>query len=158
RFAIHQAQRALAQTLAAADERHVVFHARGGSIARGGGRIDTLVRAAPAGTVNGGLRVTEQGESVQQGYWLRPLAMRPLERAFSALTLATSPGRRGTPAVDSPAYLKCAAALAAASGETYRKLVYAESDFYDYFRAVTPIDVIERMQIGSRPIHRTEAE
>src|SRR5262249_18485025 len=98
------------------------------------------------------------GESVQQGYGLRPIAMRTLERAFSALTLATSPARRGTPAVDSPAYLKCAAALAAASGETYRKLVYAESDFYDYFRAVTPIDVIERMQIGSRPIHRTEAE
>ena len=158
RFATHQAQRALAQTLAAADERHVVFHARGGSIARGGGRIDALVKAAPAGAVNGVLRLTEQGEAVQQSYGLRPIAMRTLERAFSALALATSSAQRGMLALDAPAHLKCAGIVAAASRDSYRGLVYAESDFYDYFRAVTPIDVIERMQIGSRPVHRTEAE
>src|SRR6202035_1764488 len=82
RFATHQAQRALAQTLAAADERHVVFHARGGSVARGGGRIDALVKAAPAGAINGVLRLTEQGEAVEQSYGLRPIAMRTLERAL----------------------------------------------------------------------------
>lgn len=158
RFATHQAQRALAQTLAAADEHHVVFHARGGSIARGGGRIDSLVKAAPAGAVNGVLRLTEQGESVQQGYGLRPIAMRTLERAFSALALTTSAAQRGMLAPDSPSHLKCAALVAAASRDAYRNLVYAESDFYDYFRAVTPIDVIERMQIGSRPVHRTDTE
>jgi phosphoenolpyruvate carboxylase len=158
RFATHQAQRALAQTLAAADERHVVFHARGGSIPRGGGRIDGLVRAAPAGAVNGVLRLTEQGEAVQQSYGLRPIAMRTLERAFSALALAASSAQRGMLALDAPAYLKCAGTVASASRDAYRSLVYAESDFYDYFRAVTPIDVIERMQIGSRPVHRTEAE
>jgi phosphoenolpyruvate carboxylase len=158
RFATHQAQRALAQTLAAADERHVVFHARGGSIARGGGRIDALVKAAPAGAVNGVLRLTEQGEAVQQSYGLRPIAMRTLERAFSALGLATAAAQRGMLAADAPAYLKCAGTVASVSRETYRALVYAESDFYDYFRAVTPIDVIERMQIGSRPVHRTETE
>jgi phosphoenolpyruvate carboxylase len=158
RFATHQAQRALAQTLAAADERHVVFHARGGSIARGGGRIDSLVKAAPAGAVNGVLRLTEQGESVQQSYGLRPIAMRTLERAFSALGLATSSAQRGTLAPDAPSHLECAGIIATASREAYRALVYAESDFYDYFRSVTPIDVIERMQIGSRPIHRTDAE
>jgi phosphoenolpyruvate carboxylase len=158
RFATHQAQRALAQTLAAADERHVVFHARGGSIARGGGRIDALVKAAPAGAINGVLRLTEQGEAVQQSYGLRPIAMRTLERAFSALALATSAAQRGTLAGDAPSHLKCAEAVAVASRDAYRSLVYAESDFYDYFRAVTPIDVIERMQIGSRPVHRTETE
>ncbi|MFL6605289.1 MAG: phosphoenolpyruvate carboxylase [Steroidobacteraceae bacterium] len=158
RFATHQAQRALAQTLAAADERHVVFHARGGSIPRGGGRIDALVRAAPAGAVNGVLQLTEQGEAVQQSYGLRPIAMRTLERAFSALALATSAAQRGLLAPDAPAHLKCAGALANASRDAYRELVYAESDFYDYFRAVTPIDVIERMQIGSRPVHRTETQ
>jgi phosphoenolpyruvate carboxylase len=157
RFATHQAQRALAQTLAAADERHVVFHARGGSIARGGGRIDALVKAAPAGAVNGVLRLTEQGESVQQGYGLRPIAMRTLERAFSTLALTASDAQRGMLAPDQPSHLKCAGIIAAASREAYRALVYGERDFYDYFRAVTPIDVIERMQIGSRPIHRTDA-
>lgn len=155
RFATHQAQRALAQALAAADERHVVFHARGGSVARGGGRIDSLVKAAPAGAVNGVLRLTEQGEAVQQSYGLRPIAMRTLERAFSALGLATSAAQRGMLATDAPAHLRCAGIVAAASRGAYRSLVYAESDFYDYFRSVTPIDVIERMQIGSRPVHRT---
>jgi len=158
RFATHQAQRALAQALAAADERHVVFHARGGSLARGGGRIDALVRAAPAGAVNGVLRLTDQGEAVQQSYGLRPIAMRTLERAFSALALATSAAQRGMLAADAPTHLKCATTIAHASRDAYRELVYAESDFYDYFRAVTPIDVIERMQIGSRPVHRTETE
>ncbi len=154
RFATHQAQRALAQALAAADERHVVFHARGGSIARGGGRIDELVKAAPAGAVNGVLRLTEQGESVQQGYGLRPIAMRTLERAFNALALATSSAQRGTLAGDEPSHVECVATIAEASSECYRGLVHAEPDFYDYFRAVTPIDVIERMQIGSRPVYR----
>jgi len=158
RFATHQAQRALAETLAAANERHVVFHARGGSIARGGGRIDSLIKAAPAGAVNGVLRLTEQGEAVQQSYGLRPIAMRTLERAFSALSLATSAANRGTLAPDAPAHLKCAGAVALASKEAYQSLVYAQRDFFDYFSAVTPIDVIERMQIGSRPVHRADQE
>ncbi|HKT74209.1 MAG TPA: phosphoenolpyruvate carboxylase [Steroidobacteraceae bacterium] len=157
RFATHQAQRALAQALAAADERHVVFHARGGSIARGGGRIDSLVRAAPAGAVNGVLRLTEQGESVQQGYGLRPIAMRTLERAFNSLSLTTSAAQRGTLAADSAAHLECAATLSAASREAYQRLVYDRPEFYEYFRSVTPIDVIERMQIGSRPAHRSDS-
>src|SRR5262249_52713199 len=123
RFATHQGQRALAQTLAAADERHVVFHARGGSTARGGGRIDPPVKAAPAGAVNGVLRLTEQGESVQQGYGLRPIAMRTLERAFSALALATSAAQRGTLSADASEHLNCAAILAGASRDTYRELV-----------------------------------
>jgi len=141
-----------------ADERHVVFHARGGSVARGGGRIDALVKAAPAGAINGVLRLTEQGEAVQQSYGLRPIAMRTLERAFSALSLATSAANRGMLAPDAPAHLECAGTIAAASRDAYQSLVYGETDFYDYFRAVTPIDVIERMQIGSRPVHRTEME
>jgi phosphoenolpyruvate carboxylase len=84
--------------------------------------------------------------------------MRTLERAFSALALANSSAQRGTLAPDAPTHLRCATKLAAVSRDAYRSLVYGESDFYEYFRAVTPIDVIERMQIGSRPILRTEAE
>lgn len=156
RMAIHQAQRALAQVLAAAGDRHVVFHARGGSLARGGGRIDSLVMAAPAGAVNGVLRIREQGETVKQGYGLRPIAMRTLERAFNALGLATSAAKRGKLPPDSAAHLECATTVADGSREAYRRLVYGDPDFYEYFRAVTPIDVIERMQIGSRSVHREE--
>ena len=161
RYAGHQAQRALARMAAAEGEKYVVFHARGGSIARGGDRIDALVKSAPAGTINGTLRVREQGETIKQGYGLRPIAMRTLERAFNALSLATvtsraDPGSGRGPEQDSPAHLECAATLAAASRDAYRRLVHGESEFPDYFRAVTPIDVIERMQVGSRPVHRED--
>jgi phosphoenolpyruvate carboxylase len=155
RMAIHEAQRSLAQVLAAAGDRTVVFHARGGSLARGGGRIDSIVMAAPAGAVNGVLRIREQGETIKQGYGLRPIAMRTLERAFNALSLTTSAAKRGTLAPDSPGLLACATTLADASREAYRALAY-NPEFFEYFRAVTPIDVIERMQIGSRSIHREE--
>jgi phosphoenolpyruvate carboxylase len=133
-----------------------VFYARGGSIARGGSRIDALVRSAPAGTVNGTLRVREQGETVKQGYGLRPIAMRTLERAFNALSLATVASRKPESAAENPAHVECAATLAEASREAYRHLVFGDSEFHDYFRAVTPIDVIERMQVGSRPVHRED--
>jgi phosphoenolpyruvate carboxylase len=156
RVAIHQAQHALAQVLGAAGDRTLVFHARGGSLARGGGRIDSIVMAAPAGAMNGVLRIREQGETIKQGYGLRPIAMRTLERAFNALSLTTSSAKRGKLLPDSPAFLEFATTLAEVSRGAYRRLVYEEPEFFDYFRAVTPIDVIERMQIGSRSIHREE--
>lgn len=156
RVAIHQAQQSLPQVLAAAGDRTVIFHARGGSPARGGGRIDSIIMAAPAGAVNGMLRIREQGETIKQGYGLRPIAMRTLERACNALSLTTAAAKRGKLPPDSPAFLECATTLADASREAYRRLVYSDPEFFEYFRAVTPIDVIERMQIGSRSIHREE--
>ena len=154
RVIIHEAQRELARVLTSAGEQTVVFHARGSSIARGGGRIEALVKAAPSGAVDGVLRIREQGATVKQGYGLRPIAMRTLERAFNALSLTAAAQRRGTLRPDDPAHLECAALLAAESRAAYRRLVYQDADFYEYFRAITPIDVIERMQIGSRSIHR----
>jgi phosphoenolpyruvate carboxylase len=136
----------------------VIFHGRGGSIARGGGRIDALVKSAPAEAVNGVLRLTEQGEVVQQSYGLRPIAMRTLERAFNALSLCTFAARSGALASDDPEQLKCAATISAESRSAYRRLVHGEPAFYDYFRFVTPIDVIERMQIAARPVYRGGVE
>ena len=156
RFATHQAQRTLAGSLAADGERFVIFHARGGSIARGGGRVDALVRSAPVEALNGVLRFTEQGEAIQQSYGLRPIAMRTLERAFNALSITTSAARQGKIQSDDPGHLEVASTIASASREAYRKLVHSDPQFYDFFRAVTPIDVIERMQIGSRPVRRSE--
>jgi phosphoenolpyruvate carboxylase len=154
RLATWRAQQAIAGAAAAAGERHVIFHGRGGSIPRGGGRVDALVRAAPSDAVNGVLRLTEQGEVVSQSYGLRPIAMRTLERAFNSLSLRTK--EREEPL--DPSHIACAATLAAASRAAYRKLVYGESAFYEWFRAVTPVDVIERMQIGSRPAFRPGSE
>lgn len=154
RVALFRAQRSLAAALRAADEDHILFHARGGSVARGGGRIDALVGASPAGAVSGRLRLTEQGEVVGQSYGLRPIAMRTIERAFNALTGAVHAARRGTLVAEDPRYLECADLLAARSRTTYAQLVNGDPDFFEFFRSVTPIDVIERMQIGSRPAYR----
>jgi len=154
RLAAQRAQRQLALALKEAGERHIIFHARGGSAALGGGRIDAPLRAAPREALNGVLRVTEQGEGVNQSYGLQPIALRTLERAFNALALsaraAVGPGRS-----EEPAHIECAATLAAAGRAAYRRLVYGDAELYEYFRSVTPIDVIERMQIGSRPAYRS---
>ena len=139
-----------------------MFHARGGSIARGGGRIDALVKAAPPGALNGILRVREQGETVKQGYGLRPIAMRTLERAFNALEPRDRVGppgrgagsRRGAAVGGAPRVRRDAGARRAARPTGSSS--YGDREFHDYFRAVTPIDVIERMQIGSRPVHRED--
>ncbi|MFO1427799.1 MAG: phosphoenolpyruvate carboxylase [Steroidobacteraceae bacterium] len=158
RFATYRAQGALAASLAGAGEQHLVFHGRGGSIARGGGRIDAVVHAMPPSTVNGLLRLTEQGEIINQNYGLGPIAMRTLERAFHALSLATEAGRSGRAREPDERCLQVASRLAAASRARYREIVWDEPRFFDYFRHVTPIDVIERMQIGSRPAMRSDRQ
>jgi len=156
RFAVFRAQAELSAALSAANERYVIFHARGGSIAGGGGRVDSLVRTAPAGTINGVLRLTEQGEAINQGYGLRPIAMRTLERAFHALALGIGGAAAGM-SVSAP-QLEFATRVAAVSRQHYRRLVHGDADFYAWFNAVTPIDVITRMQIGSRPAVRPGKE
>src|SRR5579863_4334255 len=95
RFAAFRAQRHLTEALRQAHKEHVLFYSRGGSVPRGGGRIDALLRAAPAESVSGVLRFTEQGEGINQNYGLRPNAMRSLERAMSTLALATLAVKRG---------------------------------------------------------------
>jgi len=148
RLAAYRAQRGLTRALRGAREGHVLFYSRGGSIARGGGSIDAVLRAAPAESVSGVLRFTEQGEGISQNYGLRPTAMRTLERTFGTLAQATLAVRRGIAVQESSAMADCAAVAAAASRVAWQQLVHADADFQRYFRAATPIDVIERMQIG----------
>ncbi len=156
RFAAYRAQRHLTEALRQAHKEHVLFYSRGGSIPRGGGRIDALLRAAPAESVNGVLRFTEQGESISQNYGLLSNAMRTLERAFSTLAQATLAVKRGIAVRESAALAECVGLVAGHSAQAWRGLVYEQPQFNDFFRAVTPIDVIERMQIGSNPVQRNE--
>jgi phosphoenolpyruvate carboxylase len=155
RLAAYRAQRTLTAALDSAHDRHLLFYSRGGSIPRGGGRIDALLRAAPAETVSGVLRFTEQGEGIAQNFGLRANAMRTLERAFHALALATQAVRRGATAPESPAFGELAAQVAEASRGAWRELLEGPG-FFEYFRAVTPIDVIERMRIGAK--HRLDPQ
>ncbi len=151
RWAMQGAQHALLATAAANAVTVTIFHGRGGTPARGGGRTEHLVESAPAGAVRGVLRLTEQGEVVNQSYGLRPIAMRTLERTFAAVALATAHADAASPSGESER--AAMDTIAALSLRAYRSLL-DDPSFYGYFRLVTPIDVIERMHIGSRPATR----
>jgi len=151
RWALQVAQTQLLDAARDAGITLTIFHSRGGTPPRGGGRTEYLVEAAPHGAIRGVLRLTEQGEVVNQSYGLRPIAMRTLERTFAAVALATA---HVDQAPAPPAHLAAMQTIAARSLEAYRRLAHDNPLFFDFFRAVTPLDVIERMHIGSRPAMR----
>jgi phosphoenolpyruvate carboxylase len=130
----------------------LIIHGRGGTPARGGGRTEHLVESVPSGSMRGVLRLTEQGEVVNQNYGLRPIAMRTLERTFASVALATAHG--GETASPAAEFSSAMHALAAQSFEAYRALVFGDPEFFPYFSAATPLDVIERMHIAARPAAR----
>ncbi len=154
RWALQVAQTQLLQAARETGTRVLMFHGRGGTPARGGGRTENLVEGVPDGAIRGVLRLTEQGEVVNQSYGLRPIAMRTLERTFASVALATAHVGEGPPIP--PAHLAAMQTIAAQSMSAYRELVFGGPQFFEYFRAATPLDVIERMHIGSRPAARAD--
>jgi len=156
RWALQQAQIELVRAVSAQGVELHLFHGRGGTISRGGGKTHAAVLGAPPGTVNGYLRVTEQGEIINEKYGLRGIALRTLEQAAGSVALATAmPQHRGT---DMPEWHTMMRVVADVSRKRYRQLVFETPRFYDYFRKATPIDLIERMQIGSRPSSRRSGQ
>ena len=152
RWALQCAQRDLLALANEAGVRIVFFHGRGGSISRGGGKTERAVIAAPRGTVDGLLRVTEQGEVIHRKYGIRALAQRNLEQTTGAVLRASL--RPRPPEPREADWRKIAAELAQVSREHYRMLVN-DAAFASYFRSATPIDVIEQLRIGSRPSRRS---
>jgi phosphoenolpyruvate carboxylase len=152
RWSLQDAQRQLTERFAEAGVRLTLFHGRGGSIGRGGGKTHRAILAAPAGSVGGRLRLTEQGEVIHRKYALRPIAVRNLEQMTGAVIEASLPSDRSV--ARDPEWSGVMERLAASSRAAYRGRVYESEDFAEYFRAATPIDVIERMRIGSRPASR----
>ena len=152
RWALQSAQVTLVEAVESQGVELTLFHGRGGTISRGGSKTHVAVLGAPPGTVNGRLRVTEQGEIINEKYGLRGIALRTLEQVTGSVALATAmPHHRGN---DQPEWHDMMDVIAAESRNAYRKLVYETPDFYEYFRLATPIDLIERMRIGSRPSSR----
>jgi len=152
RWALQNAQETLVKTVESQDIELTLFHGRGGTISRGGSKTHTAVLGAPPGTVNGRLRVTEQGEIINEKYGLRGIALRTLEQITGSVALATAlPKHRGN---DMPEWHEMMDVIATESRNAYRKLIYDTPQFYEYFRKATPIDLIERMRIGSRPSSR----
>ena len=156
RWALQEAQIDLARVVAEHGVELNLFHGRGGTISRGGAKTHAAVLGAPPGTVNGRLRVTEQGEIINEKYGLRGIALRTLEQAVGSVALATAmPQHRGN---DMPEWHEMMQVVADVSRDTYRNLVFESPRFYEYFRLATPIDLIERMRIGSRPSSRRAGE
>ena len=155
RWALQQTQVQLTALAAEAGVRIAFFHGRGGSLSRGGGKTERAVIAAPRGSVDGNLRLTEQGEVIHRKYGIRALALRNLEQMTGAVLRASLRPRPAEPR--EAAWRAMAADIAQAARAHYRGLVYETPGFVDYFRAATPIDVIERLRIGSRPSKRGNA-
>ncbi|HEY0682420.1 MAG TPA: phosphoenolpyruvate carboxylase [Steroidobacter sp.] len=154
RWLIRQAQESLFAAADAAGIDLTLFHGQAEGIDRGGGRTEVLVRSGPDGARRGRLRITEQGELINEKYGLRPIALRVFEQAFNALSLS----RAGVmpPERVEPGWREAMDLLANESSRVYRGLVFDDAEFHEFFCQLTPIDVVERMQIGSRPVSRLE--
>jgi phosphoenolpyruvate carboxylase len=155
RWALQRTQVELLALARDSGVRIAFFHGRGGSVSRGGGKTSRAVVAAPRGAVDGHLRLTEQGEVIHRKYGIRAIALRNLEQTAAAVLRASLRPRPAEPR--ETAWRGIAAGLAAAARAHYRALVHEHPDFPAYFRAATPIDVIERLRIGSRPSKRAGA-
>ncbi|MEM1263117.1 MAG: phosphoenolpyruvate carboxylase [Pseudomonadota bacterium] len=149
RWALYQAQQTLVHDFDDTDIEIVLFHGRGGSISRGGSNTRSAVRSAPPGTIGGHLRVTEQGETINEKYGLRNIALRNLEQSISSVAWASREPLRNVGLRKD--WVDTMNTIATESRRAYRELVVDTPRFVDYFRAATPIDVIESMQVGTRP-------
>ncbi len=154
RWSLQRTQVELLELSQQAGVKIVFFHGRGGSVSRGGGKTERAIIAAPRGSVDGALRVTEQGEVIHRKYGIRALALRNLEQTTAAVMRASL--RPRPPESRETLWREIAAELAQISRQRYRGLVHEHADFPAYFRAATPIDVIERLRLGSRPSRRRE--
>ena len=127
-----------------------LFHGRGGSVGRGGGPTYLALRSQPSGSINGTIRVTEQGEMIQALFGLPGIATRTMEVYTSGTLDAWL-----TPAPAPPAeWRACMDRLSADGARTYRSYVFDNPSFIEYFRTATPLPELEHVNIGSRPARR----
>jgi phosphoenolpyruvate carboxylase len=151
-WALQRAQRAMSEVGAARGVRIRFFHGRGGTISRGAGPTNRFIAMLPPGSLNGDLRLTEQGEVIAQKYANRLTAAYNLELLLAGTTTHTLLHRRHPPL---PHPLEpVIERLAQQARAAYRDLIEREG-FITFFRQATPIDVIEQSRIGSRPARRT---
>jgi phosphoenolpyruvate carboxylase len=152
---LYRAEIDLVELFGALRQQHGIllrlFHGRGGTVGRGGGPSYQAILAQPPGTVNGQIRLTEQGEVIASKYAHPEIGRRNLETLVAATLEATLLH----PTKSAPkAFLDAAAAISDASFKAYRKLVYETPGFTDYFFSATPIREIAELNIGSRPASR----
>ncbi len=148
---IHQAQLALQALASRHDVALRLFHGRGGSVSRGGGPAYQAILAQPSGTLQGRIKITEQGEVLASKYSLPELALYNLE----TMTTAVVQNSLVTNQLDAtPSWNQLMSRLAGHSRAHYRALVHDNPDLVAFFQQVTPIEEISKLQISSRPARR----
>ena len=152
-LALYDAQERLASWAAARDVRLTLFHGRGGALGRGGGPAGRAVLAQAPGSVDGRLKVTEQGEVIFARYGNPVIAQRHLEQVTSAVLLASAPGAAASSRAQAQRFRPVADRMAVAALHRYRELVEA-GGFAEWLARISPLEELSRMRIGSRPARR----
>ncbi|MGB1583547.1 MAG: phosphoenolpyruvate carboxylase [Solirubrobacterales bacterium] len=151
----YSSQLAMVEVFREFDVSWLFFHGRGGVVGRGGGPTNRAILSLPPGAVDGRLKTTEQGEVMASKYAVEEVAHRELELAAGATLVSMTQRAHDRATVDDKEFFKVIGRMAEMSAAAYRGLVYEDPDFVECFMAVTPVDQISRMQLGSRPARRS---
>jgi len=156
-WSLYRATEALAGVFQRQDTTLQIFHGRGGAVGRGGGSSFAAIRAQPRGTLQGRIRITEQGEIIAAKYGTRDSAMANLE-AITSATLLASLEKQNHSAHLQRQHTAAMESLSRTAYRVYRSLVYDTEGFVPFFRQITPLLEISELKIGSRPASRSQSE
>lgn len=157
---LYKAQRELARCSADHGIDWMFFHGRGGTVGRGGGPEFQAIMALYGYSINGKMKITEQGEVVSLKYFHKEIAQRTLELTTSAMLLKYF-DKTNLPKVKvthHPQWMKYMPELSKVSYEEYRSVIYQQADLVHYYFQATPLQEITRMKIGSRPAKRINTD
>ena len=154
-WGLYRAQERMRREAGAAGVRLLFFHGRGGTVSRGGGPSHDAILALPPGTMQGAIKLTEQGEMIQFTYGLPAIARWNLEQSLAAALAKSLEAPQPGIAAETRARFEAAADELAADAEaTYQAMVGDNPELPGYFQRVTPIAVLSDLAIGSRPTFR----
>ena len=156
-FELFEAQRLLIREGKQAGVDISFFHGRGGSVSRGGAPTGRAIAAQPAGTINGHMRVTEQGEVVSSKFANRGTALNNLEVLTSSVLVHTLKSGEEPELRINPLHQKAVEEIASLSFKAYRKLA-EDKALLNYFHAASPVEELALLKLGSRPARRFGAK